>query len=479
MYSALSHPPLPSMGNKPIKSIYRSNGPPIHGKIMVKTGLTGEVRQNGKLVKTDTFEIAYTQIGDKGPVILFLHGVPTNRRQWWPIQKLISPFARTISIDMLGMGDSSKPLNYGKDQSRPDGTVNNEGNKPWDWIFDIQYVDQVMNQLYPGEKFVFIADDWGSGINSHYASRLNNRLLAFIQLDPISFDGYPVSEIQAIGRASQIKDDTQFQMAMGAIDQTMVQIFKTMVHKPDDVYNQYSLRAIKHPYIDVDYERSKYEAGEDADSLSLRLKWDAIRVLADRAAILSPALLLPYDYAKNPKGVQYENITVPTLILWGEKDNMMPPMQIYRFFWAMSNSRVSTSLIKDAGHFAGTDQPERVAEEILNFLSRELGRQALADIFIGYTGIWKGDEYNMIKDLRKLYGKDEVSRGEQYLRGYEQADQVLLPTYHHNMKISTNSKPLSSMDISDTMPISNIFNNNDNISDQYQLNNFLISELSK
>lgn len=151
-----------------------------------------------------------------------------------------------------------------------------------------------MQHGYPGRKFVFVADDWGSGIASHYAARYNDRLNALIQVDPIAFDGYPVNEIQAIGRASEIPNtpegDAQFAMLFAAFDQT----------------------------LDVDYERNGRSDGivDIATSTTMRLKLHNMRVLADRAAILSPALLLPHHPQHNPNGVRYQDITVPTLIMW-------------------------------------------------------------------------------------------------------------------------------------------------------------------
>ncbi len=266
-----------------------------------------------------------------------------------------------------------------------------------------------MGQYYPGRKFTFIADDWGSGIASHYAAKYNDRIDALVQLDPIAFDGYPVNEIQAIGRASLIPNtpegDQQFAAVMGAFDQTLVQIFKTMVYD-SSVYNQYKLRLITFPYVDVDYERNKSTDGvaDVAKSVSMRLKMHNIRVLADRAAILSPALLLPYHPNKNPNGVKYSNIKVPTLIMWGEFDNMMPAAQTQRFANVLGTDDVQVTYIPRAGHFAGTDQPAFVADTIINFLRRVKGRKALADINLGNTGIWKGDEAELIKDLRGIHG---------------------------------------------------------------------------
>lgn len=396
MYDALSHSPDSISGHKPRPDIYRKFGQAVHGVFEATMPMSGMVKQSdGTYLETNKFNIAYTLMGNKGPVVAFLHGVPTNRRQWFPIQELCAPFCRTISFDMLGMGESDKVRNYGVNQS--------SNNAPWDWVNDIPWVDQIMTSLFPGNKFVFVADDWGGGINVTYASHFDSeRLLALIDLDPIAFDGYPVNEIQAIGRASGLSDE-QFMMAMGASDQTLVQIFKTMVYDPNK-YNQYNLRDIMFPYVDVDYERSAYKDGEDATSTTMRLKWEALRVLADRAAILAPSLLLPYDSVKNPKGVKYDKITVPTLILWGEYDNMMPSNQIYLFANALENSDVQIELVPRAGHFAGTDQPELVAEKIINFVGRVVKRKNLADVFLGYTGIWKGDEHMKIKDLRKIYG---------------------------------------------------------------------------
>ena len=403
-YDALSHPVNPVVGHEPRPQIDRDPGPIKHGKFLATLPMTGLVKNNDsdEYTRTNKFNIAYTTMGNKGPIVAFLHGVPTNRRQWYPIQKRCAPFCRTISFDMLGMGESDKVRDYGIDDNSSVDSNSETLNSPWDWINDVVWVDQIMNSIFPGEKFIFVADDWGGGINVTYTAHFDKeRLIAMIQLDPIAFDGYPVNEIQAVGRASGLNDD-QFMMAMGAVDQTLVQIFKTMVYDPNK-YNQYTLREIMYPYIDVDYERSEHINGEDATSMTLRLHWEALHVLSDRSAILSPSLLLPYHRISNPKGVKYDNITVPSLILWGDKDNMMPSNQIYRFANIMRNSDVQIQLIPDAGHFAGTDQPDRVAEEIINFIGRIVGRRNLGDIFLGFTGIWKGDEEEMIEDLRDLH----------------------------------------------------------------------------
>ncbi|MEK6685133.1 MAG: alpha/beta hydrolase, partial [Pseudomonadota bacterium] len=121
-------------------------------------------------------------------------------------------------------------------------------------------------------------------------------------------------------------------------------------------------------------------------------------------AILSPSLLLPYHPQYNPHGVQYQNITVPALIMWGEFDNMMPAAQTQRFAHVLGTDDVQITYIPRAGHFPATDNPDCVADTLINFIRRVMGRQALADIYVGNQGIWKGDERQMIEELRVLHG---------------------------------------------------------------------------
>lgn len=393
-----SNPPNLWSGHRPQPSLYRDGGPGSTGFISVETGFSGLLPKDeytlsddlNDYVTTNRYQIAYNRKGNAGAPVLKLHGVPTNRWEWTEVD--LSSWCRDAAIDMLGMGDSDKPRNYGVNQK------NSISGKPWDWVHDVEYIEQVAQKLFPGEPFVFVASDWGGGIALHYAAKYPDRLKALVLVDPIVLDGYPVSEIQAIGRASVLDDDT-FMMAMGAVDQTMVQIFKTMVYDPNK-FNQYKLRDLKQTYIDTDYERNKILDGEDADTMTLRLKYQNLRVLSDRASTLSPAQLLPIT--ENPRGVDYDQIVAPTLLIWGEQDNMMPANQAYRLMYLLRRAdTVQIQMINQAGHFAEIDQPDRVTEVILNFLVGTFGPEILADPFLGLTGIWKGDEAKVIMELRR------------------------------------------------------------------------------
>lgn len=181
MYQALSHPPNKYEGHKVRLDIYRKSSPPRDGKFEFTSKFHGYVRRgDGNFVETNRFSIGYTEWGDKGPPILLLHGVPTNRRAKLPIQELLSPFARTVAIDMLGMGGegTSMPQFYGKREGKSIYDGKPDDASAWDWVHDCEYIHQFMAAKFPGEKFFFQADDWGGGILSHYVAQYPDELLA-------------------------------------------------------------------------------------------------------------------------------------------------------------------------------------------------------------------------------------------------------------------------------------------------------------
>ena len=207
MYEALLCPINNFEGHIVRADVYRKSSPPKNGVFSFKSKFHGWIKdKNDNYILTNNFNIGYTEWGDKGPIILLLHGVPSNRRVKLPIQELLSPFCRTIAIDMLGMGgeETSLPQLYGCSENM--GVHDGKPDDPsaWDWVYDTEYIMKLMNEKYCDEKFFFQADDWGGGILSHFIDKYPNATCGPIWIDPIAFDGYPVAEIQALGRSSMI-----------------------------------------------------------------------------------------------------------------------------------------------------------------------------------------------------------------------------------------------------------------------------------
>src|SRR4051812_49850958 len=53
--------------------------------------------------------VAYRQAGESGPVLLLIHGITGNARQWDEVMPLLAQHYHVIAPDLLGHGESAKP----------------------------------------------------------------------------------------------------------------------------------------------------------------------------------------------------------------------------------------------------------------------------------------------------------------------------------------------------------------------------------
>ncbi|OGT43695.1 MAG: haloalkane dehalogenase [Gammaproteobacteria bacterium RIFCSPHIGHO2_12_FULL_40_19] len=94
-----------------------------------------------------------------GDPILFLHGIPTSGYLWRHIIPAISPYARCIAPDFIGMGKSDKPdIAYR--------------------VFDhIDYIEAFINALEL-KNITLVLHGWGSVIGLDYARRFEKNIKA-------------------------------------------------------------------------------------------------------------------------------------------------------------------------------------------------------------------------------------------------------------------------------------------------------------
>jgi haloalkane dehalogenase len=75
------------------------------------------------------------------------------------------------------------------------------------------------------------------------------------------------------------------------------------------------------------------------------------------------------DFSKlEPYRGRLGELGVPTLIVWGARDEFAPVGGGYRFHKQIPGSNLV--VLEEAGHFLMEDDPERVAGEIANFLGK-------------------------------------------------------------------------------------------------------------
>jgi haloalkane dehalogenase len=108
-------------------------------------------------------KLHYIDEGEGDPVV-FLHGIPASNYVWRNILPTLTPHARCIALDLIGMGKSDKPdISYR--------------------IFDhIDYIEAFIKAL-DLENITFVLHGWGSVIGFNYAAHhpKNVRGLAFYE----------------------------------------------------------------------------------------------------------------------------------------------------------------------------------------------------------------------------------------------------------------------------------------------------------
>lgn len=90
-----------------------------------------------------------------------------------------------------------------------------------------------------------------------------------------------------------------------------------------------------------------------------------LRTAAGRRALVETALAMPPDDA-DALAEKYPQITLPTLIVWGRDDAIVPLSIGRRLHEAIASSRLV--VVDDAGHLPHEEQPERVLDALGGFL---------------------------------------------------------------------------------------------------------------
>jgi haloalkane dehalogenase len=128
-----------------------------------------------RFVEVQGSRMHYVEEGSGDPV-LFLHGNPTSSYLWRNVIPHVSPLARCIAPDFIGMGKSDKPdIEYR--------------------FFDhSRYVEGFIEALGL-RNITFVVHDWGSALAFHYARRHEENVkgLAFMEaiVRPVTWDEWP------------------------------------------------------------------------------------------------------------------------------------------------------------------------------------------------------------------------------------------------------------------------------------------------
>jgi pimeloyl-ACP methyl ester carboxylesterase len=269
------------------------------------------------VVRVDGLNVHYKDTGPKdAPVVLLLHGFGSSLQTWdvWAAQ--LEKDYRVIRLDLPGFGlTGPSPLHDYSERG--------------DLATLTHFVDQLGVASYS-----IIGHSMGGKMAWSLAAADAKRVNALVLIAP---DGFP--EAKDIG--------TKPYAVPGIMGMMKFCLPKYLVRKS--------------------IEPAFFDPNALSDSLVDRY-YDMLRAPGVRAAILERANQTTYT---DPVP-RLMKITAPTLLIWGEKDRMIPSSNAQSYAKVLPSSK--TVLLPNLGHLVQEEQPELALTHVTDFLNSMVKR---------------------------------------------------------------------------------------------------------
>jgi len=274
------------------------------------------------------FRMHFVDEGDGNP-ILFVHGDPTWSYLWRRFIPALSRRHRCVVPDQMGMGKSEVPQDAGR----------------YRLVHHVANLESLLLQLDLRE-LTLVLHDWGGPVGLGVATRHRQRIRRLVLMNTWAFAPWlagPLPRLLEIIRSSR---GEHFVLRKNG-------------------YVEAALRAgSAHP--------------ESLTSAALAAYLAPFPTPASRLALLCWSRDIPVA-EDDPSFAEMQRIEralptvadLPTLIVWGMRDSVLPEAVLTRWQRALPGARVST--LADAGHFLQEDAPApalRAVEEFLATLDR-------------------------------------------------------------------------------------------------------------
>jgi pimeloyl-ACP methyl ester carboxylesterase len=268
-----------------------------------------------QIIDVDGLKVNYKETGPKGaPALLLLHGFGSSLQAWDDWSLKLEQKYRVIRLDLPGFGlTGASPANDYSEEK------------------DLAILTHFADKLGL-EKFSVIGHSMGGKMAWSLAASQPERVQALVLMAP---DGFP--ETKDIGTKPY-----EVPAIMGLIKYVLP---KYLVRKS--------------------IEPAFTEADALNDALVNRY-FDMLRAPGVRGAILERSNQTIYtDPVPRLKAIK-----APTLLIWGEQDQMIPSTNAQSYANILSNS--TTVLVPKLGHLLQEEQPEKGLAAVMQFLDGQL-----------------------------------------------------------------------------------------------------------
>ncbi len=262
--------------------------------------------------------IGYRRAG-RGPTLLLLHGIAGSSRTWLPAMRLLQRDFTVLAPDFFGHGESAKPPG--------DYSLGNLASSMRDLL-----------HLLDIERVTVIGQSYGGGVALQFAYQFPERCERLVLVDAGGL-GREVSWILRLA-------------TLPAAEYVMPVLFPSLAREwGDSVVRFCHSLGLRNPRAEE--------------------VWSAYRSLThpeNRQAFVTTmrGVIDPGGQSVSAVDRLYLAAHMPTLIVWGEKDSIIPVVHAYKVHEAIPNSQLR--IMPGVGHFPHAEEPARFVEILEEFL---------------------------------------------------------------------------------------------------------------
>jgi pimeloyl-ACP methyl ester carboxylesterase len=263
-------------------------------------------------------DLAYRRSGE-GPVLLLLHGIAGSSSTWIPAMQLLQREYTVLAPDFLGHGKSAKPLG--------DYSLGNHASGLRDFL-----------HLLGIERVSVVGQSFGGGVAMQFAYQFPELCERLVLVDAGGL-GREVSWVLRL-------------LTLPAAEYVMPVVFPPFVRGWGNAVSRFlSNRGVRNARA-AEMWRS-YESLTDPENRQAFVR--TMRAVIDPGGQSVSAIDRLYLAAH-----------MPTLIVWGDRDRIIPLVHAYRAHEVIPNSRLE--VMEGVGHYPHVEEPIRFVEILLDFL---------------------------------------------------------------------------------------------------------------
>lgn len=291
-------------------------------------------------------EVTYRTAGDRGPVVVLIHGIASNSATWESVLPLLAENHIVIAPDLLGHGDSAKP--------RGDYSLGAYASGIRDLIFALGY-----------ERATLVGHSLGGGVAMQFSYQFPELVERLVLVS----SGGLGRELNLLLRSA----------ALPGAEFVLPLLFSTtMLNAGNRI-----ARVLGHVGL-----------GGGPDLEEIGRGYASLCDTGTRYAFIQTvrSLIDPGGQRVDASNRLYLAVAVPTLIVWGERDRMIPVEHGRAAHELVPGSRLE--VFERAGHFPHLSEPHRFAAAVSELIAEtkpaKVDPDSMRKLLVGETAGGRG-----------------------------------------------------------------------------------------